>query len=209
MGTSSRAAFGFTWSRQSLSKQSLTPEHWQDHPIHEDQMCYCVHIRATLREGECDQPPPSHAWSGSLIADMFQEGLEEQVTKAGEAILFFGWQSCKEGLPLGYARDVGFSLMGLISWAGRTAEVVATVNTVQEGHQAISEAVVEKRTKARGPGHPHRTMKVMRAPTTAYDIEDRMQGMEEDAPEGEVRSGNVVNCSPEQKKCSFSAYWSR
>ena len=36
-----------------------------------------------------------HVWNGSLIADMFQEGLEEQITKAvvlatGEAILFFG-----------------------------------------------------------------------------------------------------------------------
>ena len=39
--------------------------------------------------------PTSHAWSGLLIADMFQDGLEEWITKAvvlvpGEAILFFG-----------------------------------------------------------------------------------------------------------------------
>ena len=49
----------------------------------------------TLGEGGGDQPPPSHTWSGLLIVDMFQEGLEEQITEAvvlasGEAILFFG-----------------------------------------------------------------------------------------------------------------------
>ena len=48
-----------------------------------------------MGEGGGDQPPPSHAWSGVLIADMFQDGLEEQITEAvvlapGEAILFFG-----------------------------------------------------------------------------------------------------------------------
>ena len=63
--------------------------------MHEDQMCYYVHIRVTLGEGEGDQPPPFHAWSGSLIVDMFQEGLEEWITKTvvlapSEAILFFG-----------------------------------------------------------------------------------------------------------------------
>ena len=51
--------------------------------------------------------------------------------------------------------DVGFSLMGPISWAGRAAQLEVTVNTVQEGGRAIVEAVVEKQTKARGPGCPH------------------------------------------------------
>ena len=71
------------------------PEHQQDYPTHEDLMHYCIHIRVTFGEGGSDQPPPSHSWSGSLILDMFQEGLEEQITEAvvlapGEAILFFG-----------------------------------------------------------------------------------------------------------------------
>ena len=89
----------------------------------------------------------------------------------------------QEGLPLGNARDVGFSLVGPINWAGRTAYVEATVNTVQDGHKAIADAVVEKRTKARGPGHPCGMTKVMRTPAVAYDIEEWMQGVEEDAPE--------------------------
>ena len=58
-------------------------------------MHYCIHVRLTLGEGRGDQSPPSHAWTSSLIADMFKEGLEERITKAmvlasGEAILFFG-----------------------------------------------------------------------------------------------------------------------
>ena len=41
------------------------------------------------------KPLPSHAWSGLLIANIFQDGLEEQITEPvvlapGEAILFFG-----------------------------------------------------------------------------------------------------------------------
>ena len=36
----------------------------------------------TLGEGGGNQTPPSHAWIGSLIVDMFQKGLEEHITKA-------------------------------------------------------------------------------------------------------------------------------
>ena len=48
-----------------------------------------------MGEGGGSQPPPSHAWSCSLIADMFQEGLKEEITEVvvldpGETILFFG-----------------------------------------------------------------------------------------------------------------------
>ena len=58
-------------------------------------MHYCVQVRVTLGEGGCNQPPPSHAWTGLLIANMFQDGLGEQITEAvvlapGETILFFG-----------------------------------------------------------------------------------------------------------------------
>ena len=82
----------------------------------------------TLGEGGGKQPPPSHAWSGLLIVDMFQEGLEEQITTAvvlvpGEAILFFGQCSHKEGLPLENARDVGFSLTGSLNGASKTTQV--------------------------------------------------------------------------------------
>ena len=122
-------------------------------------MCYCVHVRVTLGEWGGNQPLTSHAWIGLLIADLFQDGLEEQITVAvvlapGETILFFGQWSLKEGIPLRNARDVEFSFTGPVNWAGRTAQVEATVNTVQEGYWTIADTVVEKRTKARGQETP-------------------------------------------------------
>ena len=78
----------------------------------------------------------------------------------------------KEGLPLGNARNVRFSLTGPINWSGGTVQVKVTVNTAQEGCHAIADAFVEKRAKARGPGHLHGMKKVTRAPTTAYNIEE-------------------------------------
>ena len=68
--------------------------------------------------------------------------------------------------------------MGPINWAGRTVHVQVTVNTVQEGNRAIADAVVEKRTKARGAGCPHRMTKVTRTPATAYNIEEWIWGVE-------------------------------
>ena len=62
------------------------------------------------------------------------------------------------------------------------AQIEVTVNNIQEGHRAIADAVVEKRTKARGPGCPHGMTKVTWASTTAYNIEEWMCSLEEDAP---------------------------
>ena len=70
-------------------------EHRADPSADKDWMHHCIHFRVTLEEGRGDQPPNPHAWTGSLIADIFQEGLEERLTETvvqalGEAILFFG-----------------------------------------------------------------------------------------------------------------------
>ena len=97
----------------------------------------------------------------------------------------------KEGLPLGDARDVGFSLGSPVNCAEREAQVEMTVSTVQEGHQAIAGTIMEKRTKARGPGHPIGMMKTIQTPAAAYNIEEWMQGLEEDASKVEVRNGDV------------------
>ena len=66
------------------------------------------------------------AWTGLLIANMFQDGLEEQITQAvvlasGEVILFLGRWLLKEGLPLGDARDVEFHLVDPVNWTRREA----------------------------------------------------------------------------------------
>ena len=164
IGASSKMPFHFVWHDGSPSKWSLSPEHWQSNPAHEDEMHDCIQVIVTLGEGGGDQPPPSHTWTGSLIANMFQGGLEEWITEAvvlapREVILLFGWWSLKEGLPLGDTRDVGFCLGGPVNWAGREAQEEMTVSTVQEGCQAITDAIMEKRTKARGPGCPWGTTK--------------------------------------------------
>ena len=124
MGASSKMPFHFAWCSRSPSEWSLSLEHQQSNPAHEDQMCYCINVRVTLGEGRGNQPPPSHAQTSSLIASMFQDGLEKWFTEAvilvpRKAILFFGQWLLKEGLPLGDARDVGFHLAGPVNWAGR------------------------------------------------------------------------------------------
>ena len=60
MGTPSKIPFRFKQSSRLPSEWSLLPEHWQDHFTHEDQMCYCIHVRVTLGEGGGNQHPPSH-----------------------------------------------------------------------------------------------------------------------------------------------------
>ena len=60
----------------------------------------------------------------------------------------------QRGAPLYKCRDIGFSLTGPVNWARRTAEVEATANKVQEGHQAIGHAFMEKKMNARGLGAP-------------------------------------------------------
>ena len=104
---------------------------------------------------------------------------------------------------MGNARNVRFSLADPVNWAGRTVQVQVTVNAIQVDHQAIVDAFVEKRTNARGPGHPRRIMKVMRVPSTAYNNKEWMRGLEEDAPQVEVRNGNAINCGPESRNAHF------
>ena len=105
----------------------------------DNQTCYCIHIRVTLGDGRDDQPPPTHMWSGSVIADMLQEAFpSDHITKAvvlalGEAILFFGRHSCKEGLLYRNSKEVDLSFRGPVNWARRTVQVEVTVNTMQEG----------------------------------------------------------------------------
>ena len=74
------------------------------------------------------------------------------VLSPGEAILFFGRCSKNEVLPYHRARNVEFDLGVPFNWAGRSVQIEALRKTMQEGHHAILEAVVEKKMKARGPG---------------------------------------------------------
>ena len=126
MGTSSKMPFLSVQCNRLPSEWSLSPEHWQSNPAHEDRMLYCVPVRLTSGEGRGDQPQACHVSTSLLITDMFQDGLKEQITEAvvlapREAVFFFGWWLLKEGLPLHDTRDVGFCLAGPVNWAGREA----------------------------------------------------------------------------------------
>ena len=128
---------------------------------------------------------------------MFQDGLEEGITEAvvlapGEAV-FFWMTIAQRGVPLGNTRNVGFHLAGPGNWAGREAQVGMMVSTVQDVHWAIAYAVVEKKTIARQPGCPQETTKINQTPTVAHNIEQRMQGLEEDASKVEVSNSNKSN----------------
>ena len=123
---------------------------------------------------------------------MIQDGLEEQIIKAvtlapGEAILSYGRQSCKERLPYTSARDVGFHLTGPINWAGRTVQVEATANMVQEGHQATVDTVMEKKMKVRDPGYPQGLGRTTRPLTGTCNVDDWMRGLDKGPSNGEVK----------------------
>ena len=47
-------------------------------------------------------------------------------------------------------------------------------------------------------------MKVIRTPTTAYDIKEWMWGIEKDTPKVGVRKDDVINCRHEQRTLTLS-----
>ena len=81
-------------------------------------------------------------------------------------------------------KDFELGLRGLFNWAGKPAQIEVTVNTMQEDHWAIVDSVMEKTTKARGPGCPQGMTKATWALSTAYNIEEWVQGLEEENPKG-------------------------
>ena len=60
-----------------------------------------------------------------------------------------------EGLTLGEARDASFLFTGVSAWVGKPAYLAADPMTIQEGQQAIAQAITNHWVKVRGPGHPH------------------------------------------------------
>ena len=118
-------------------------------------MNYCLEIQVTLTDELGDTPPPLHAWMAPVVEDMLQEaraGLTEAVVIGpGRAILFYGRCSMGEGLKVDKARDATFLLTGVGTWVGKLAYLTANPMTLQEGKRAITQAVSDRRVKARGP----------------------------------------------------------
>ena len=120
---------------------------------------HCLKICVTLTEELGAVPLPSHAWTVPLVEDMLcyaRTGLTEVVvTGPGRAVHFYGRHSLGEGLSLGKVRDATFLLTRSGPWVGKSAYLVADPLTIQEGQQAITQAITKCQIKARGPGHLH------------------------------------------------------
>ena len=121
-------------------------------------MNYCLEIQVTLTDELGDTPPPLHAWMAPVVEDMLWEvraGLTEVVVIGpGRVILFYGRHSMGEGLKVDKARDAAFLLTGAGMWVGKSAYLTINPMMLQEGKRAITQAVLDHRVKARGPGCP-------------------------------------------------------
>ena len=177
--------FRFGRTSQSTLERLVSAEHWWHHSsTPKDRRCYCIQVRVTLGDRGCDQPQTTLVWGGCLITDIFQEAWSEDwitetvVLSPEEAVLFFGRCSRNEGLPYCRARNIEFGLGGLFKWAGRLAQREAPRKTVQKGGRTITEVVVEKKVKARGPGWQQGKARHPRTPAVVYDIKEWIQGLE-------------------------------
>ena len=112
----------------------------------------------TLTDELGDTPPALHAWTAPVVEDMLQEvraGLTEAVVIGpGRAILFYGRRSMGEGLKADKARDATFLPTGAGMQVGKSPYLTANPMMLQEGKRAITQAVLDQRVKARGPGCP-------------------------------------------------------
>ena len=80
--------------------------------------------------------------TGNLPRDCINEAV---VLAPGKAILFFRMCSHNEGFFYCDTQDIEHSLMDSVTWAGGTAQEEVTVNTIQDGHRAITDTVLEKK----------------------------------------------------------------
>ena len=185
--------FRFTQSSRLPSACFLLLDNqWAYSTAPDDWTCYCVHLRVTLGDRRLINPPPSYTWSGSLITDILQEACPgDQITEAvvlvlGEAILFYGRHSLQEGLLYHNAQDVKLDLRGSVNWAGRIVPEEVTINTVQEGHWAIVDTVMEKKMKARGSACPQGSRKATQSSAATCNVDDWMWGLNKGVSDREV-----------------------
>ena len=119
---------------------------------------HCLEIHVTLMEELGAVLPPSHSWMAPLVEDMLCDvriGLTKVVvTGPGRAVLFYGRHSLGEGLTMDEARDAPFLLTRAGTWVGKPAYLAIDPMTIQEGWQAIAQAIMDCHVKARGSGHP-------------------------------------------------------
>ena len=78
---------------------------------------------------------------------------EVMVIGPGRAVLFYGRHSMGKSLMADRSRGAAFLLTGM--WVGKLAYLTADPMTIQEGRQAIAQAITDCQVEARRPGHSH------------------------------------------------------
>ena len=108
---------------------------------------HCLEIHVTLTEELGAVPPPSHSQMAPLMEDMLCDIrtrlTEAVVTGPGRAVLFYGRCSMGDGLTADEARDAAFLLTGEGMWVEKSAYLTADPMKIQEGQQAIAQAVTD------------------------------------------------------------------
>ena len=119
---------------------------------------HCLEICVTLTEESGAVPLPSNSWMAPLIEDMLHD-IRTRLTKTvvigpGRAVLFYGRCPMGDGLTADEATDAAFLFTGASTWVGKLAYLAADPMTIQEGQQAIAQAITDHQVRARGLGHP-------------------------------------------------------
>ena len=78
-----------------------------------------------------------------MLCDIRTRLTEAVVTGPGRAVLFYGRCSMGESLTMDEARDATFLLTGAGTWVGKSAYLAIDPMTIQEGRQAIVQAIMD------------------------------------------------------------------
>ena len=108
---------------------------------------HCLEICVTLTEELGAMPPPSNSWMAPIMEDMLCDArtrlIKAVVIDPGRAVLFYGRHSMGDGLTADETRDAAFLLTGAGTWVGKSAYLAADPMTIQEGRQAIAQAITD------------------------------------------------------------------
>ena len=103
---------------------------------------YCLQLDASLIEVMDSPPPPAHAWTSGIVADIMKTILpdlnEAAIVEDGIAILFFGRRAFGEGLFPQQAKEYAARLARQIKWVGQLVLLTATPLSLPEGRQTVA-----------------------------------------------------------------------
>ena len=103
---------------------------------------YCLQLDASLIEVMDSPPPPAHAWTSGIVADIIRTILpdlnEAAIAGDGIAILFFRRRAFGEGLFPQQAEEYAARLARQIEWVGQLVLLTATPLPLSAGRQTVA-----------------------------------------------------------------------